>query len=100
MTVDPLLLDTAERAFADTCTHGAIQAAERDGWAPAIWETAAGIGLPWKKPCDSTNPASMQAAHSSAVSTHWASGTIPNSLTIVTRLFMSRLRDASALSRF
>ena len=47
MTVDPLLLDTAERAFADTCTHEAIQAAERDGWAPAVWETAAGIGLPW-----------------------------------------------------
>ena len=47
MTVDPLLLDTAERAFADTCTHEAIQAAERDGWAPSIWDTAAGIGLPW-----------------------------------------------------
>jgi acyl-CoA dehydrogenase len=47
MTVDPLLLDTAERAFADTCTHEAIQAAEREGWAPAVWDTAAGIGLPW-----------------------------------------------------
>jgi acyl-CoA dehydrogenase len=47
VTVDPLLLETAERAFADTCTHETIQAAERDGWAPAIWETAAGIGLPW-----------------------------------------------------
>lgn len=47
MTVDPLLLETAERAFADTCTHEAIQAAERDGWAPAVWDTAAGIGLPW-----------------------------------------------------
>ena len=47
MTVDPLLLETADRAFADTCTHETIQAAERDGWAPAIWETAAGIGLPW-----------------------------------------------------
>jgi acyl-CoA dehydrogenase len=47
MTVDPLLLDTAERAFADTCTHEAIQAAERDGWAPTVWDTAAGIGLPW-----------------------------------------------------
>ena len=47
MTVDPLLLETADRAFADTCTHEAIQAAERDGWAPSVWETAAGIGLPW-----------------------------------------------------
>jgi acyl-CoA dehydrogenase len=47
VTVDPLLLETADRAFADTCTHAAIQAAERDGWAPAIWDTAARIGLPW-----------------------------------------------------
>jgi acyl-CoA dehydrogenase len=47
VTVDPLLLETADRAFADTCTHAAIQAAERDGWAPTIWDTAAGIGLPW-----------------------------------------------------
>ncbi|HXY91909.1 MAG TPA: acyl-CoA dehydrogenase, partial [Acidimicrobiia bacterium] len=47
MTVDPLLVETAERAFADTCTHEAVQAAERDGWAPAVWDAAAGIGLPW-----------------------------------------------------
>ncbi|HEY7107495.1 MAG TPA: acyl-CoA dehydrogenase family protein [Acidimicrobiia bacterium] len=42
-----LLLETAERAFAKTCTHDAVQHAERDGWAPRIWDTAAGIGLPW-----------------------------------------------------
>src|SRR5262249_32261361 len=47
VTVDPLLLETAERAFADTCTTGAIQAAERDGWAPAVWDAIAGIGRPW-----------------------------------------------------
>jgi acyl-CoA dehydrogenase len=47
VTVDPLVLETAERAFADTCTHTAIQAAERDGWAPAVWDAIAGIGLPW-----------------------------------------------------
>jgi acyl-CoA dehydrogenase len=47
VTVDPLLVDTADRAFADTCTHEAIQAAERDGWAPPIWDTIAHIGLPW-----------------------------------------------------
>jgi acyl-CoA dehydrogenase len=47
MTVDPLLVETAERALADTCTHEAIQSAERDGWAPRIWDTVAEIGLPW-----------------------------------------------------
>ena len=47
MTVDTLLFDTAERALADTCTHEALQTAERDGWAPTVWDTAAQIGLPW-----------------------------------------------------
>jgi acyl-CoA dehydrogenase len=47
MTVDPLLVETADRALADTCTHEAVQAAERDGWAPTIWDTVAAIGLPW-----------------------------------------------------
>jgi acyl-CoA dehydrogenase len=47
MTADALLLETAERAFADTCTHESVQDAERDGWAPRVWDTAAGIGLPW-----------------------------------------------------
>ena len=47
MTVDPLLVETAERALADTCTHEAVQAAERDGWSSAIWDTVAEIGLPW-----------------------------------------------------
>src|SRR5262245_42238714 len=47
MTGDALLLETAERAFADTCTHAAVQDAERDGWAPRVWDTAAEIGLPW-----------------------------------------------------
>ena len=44
---DPLLVDTANRLFADTCTHEAIQAAERDGWAPAVWQAIADAGLPW-----------------------------------------------------
>jgi acyl-CoA dehydrogenase len=47
MTGDALLVETAERAFADTCGHAAVQDAERDGWAPLVWDTAAGIGLPW-----------------------------------------------------
>ena len=44
---DQLLVDTAERAFADTATFEAVQQAERDGWAPAVWDAAAAIGLPW-----------------------------------------------------
>ncbi len=44
--IDPLLLETAERVLADTCTHEAIQAAERDGWSPGVWERVAAVGLP------------------------------------------------------
>jgi len=44
---DPLLLETAERVLGAACTHEAIEAAERDGWAPAVWERAAAAGLPW-----------------------------------------------------
>ena len=44
---DPLLLETTDRVLADTCTHEAIQAAERDGWAPGVWDKVAEVGLPW-----------------------------------------------------
>lgn len=44
---DPLLIETAARAFAATSTFDAVQAAERDGWAPDVWNAAAAIGLPW-----------------------------------------------------
>lgn len=44
---DPLLIETAERVFSDTCTHEAIEAAEREGWAPDIWARVAEVGLPW-----------------------------------------------------
>ena len=47
MTVDPLLLETADRALEATCTHEAVEAAERDGWSASIWDTVAEIGLPW-----------------------------------------------------
>ena len=43
---DALLLESATRALSDTCTHEAIQAAERDGWASGIWERVARVGLP------------------------------------------------------
>jgi acyl-CoA dehydrogenase len=44
---DQLLLDTAEKAFADTSTFEAIQEAQRTGWAPGVWQAAATVGLPW-----------------------------------------------------
>ncbi len=44
---DDLLVETAQRALAATCTHEAIQAAESLGWASNIWDTVASIGLPW-----------------------------------------------------
>ena len=42
---DALLLEVADRVFADTCTHDAVQAAERDGWAPGVWARVAEVGL-------------------------------------------------------
>lgn len=42
---DALLLEVADRVLADTCTHEAVQAAERDGWAPGIWARVAEVGL-------------------------------------------------------
>jgi acyl-CoA dehydrogenase len=42
---DALLLEVADRVFADTCTHEAIQAAERDGWAAGVWARVADVGL-------------------------------------------------------
>jgi len=44
---DALVLETAERVFAAVSTFDAIQEAEAQRWAPAIWDAAAEIGLPW-----------------------------------------------------
>jgi acyl-CoA dehydrogenase len=45
--VDPLLTETAARVFADRATFDAVEAAEADGWAPAMWAAVADTGLPW-----------------------------------------------------
>lgn len=47
VTPDALLVQTLTRLFTQTCTHEAVQAAERDGWAPGIWAPLAGTGAPW-----------------------------------------------------
>jgi acyl-CoA dehydrogenase len=46
-TIDPLLSETASRVFADTATFAAVEQAEADGWAPAIWDAVAETGLAW-----------------------------------------------------
>jgi len=42
---DALLVELADQVLGATCTHEAIQAAERDGWAPGVWARAAEAGL-------------------------------------------------------
>jgi acyl-CoA dehydrogenase len=44
---DQLLLDTADRLFAATCTHAVVQDAEREGWAADVWQAIADAGFPW-----------------------------------------------------
>ncbi len=44
---DDLLTETADRLFAATCTPEVIEAAERDGWCPTVWNPAADAGFPW-----------------------------------------------------
>jgi acyl-CoA dehydrogenase len=47
MSADPLLLSTASSLFARCATAEAVQAAEAEGWAPALWNALAETGLPW-----------------------------------------------------
>jgi acyl-CoA dehydrogenase len=47
MMTDPLLRETVERCFDELCTHDAVQAAERSGWADELWDAARQMGLPW-----------------------------------------------------
>jgi acyl-CoA dehydrogenase len=44
---DELLLETAEKVFAANSTYEAVQEAQRTGAAPALWDAAAMVGLPW-----------------------------------------------------
>jgi acyl-CoA dehydrogenase len=45
--IDQLLSDTADRVFGDTSTFAAVEQAEADGWAPAMWDAVAETGLAW-----------------------------------------------------
>lgn len=45
--VDELITETADRLFAETCGHEAVQAAEANGAAPEIWAAFAETGFPW-----------------------------------------------------
>jgi acyl-CoA dehydrogenase len=44
---DQLLIDSGNRLFGDACTHAVVQDAERDGWAPTVWQSVADAGFPW-----------------------------------------------------
>ena len=44
---EQLLIDSANRLFADACTHAVVHDAERDGWAPTVWQSVADAGFPW-----------------------------------------------------
>ena len=44
---DPILVETLDRLFGNTCTHEAVQAAEATGWAADIWDPFAETGAPW-----------------------------------------------------
>jgi acyl-CoA dehydrogenase len=44
---DRLLLETAEKVFADTSTYDTVQAAQVTAWASTVWDAAAMVGLPW-----------------------------------------------------
>jgi acyl-CoA dehydrogenase len=44
---DQLLIDTANRLFAATCTHAVVQDAEKEGWAADVWQSVADAGFPW-----------------------------------------------------
>jgi alkylation response protein AidB-like acyl-CoA dehydrogenase len=46
-SVDPLLVDTVERIFSQTCDAAALAEAERTGWAELAWRRCAEAGLPW-----------------------------------------------------
>jgi len=45
MSTDELVLSTADRILAESCTFEAIEQAELDGWAPSVWEPLAQAGL-------------------------------------------------------
>ncbi|MEL7158766.1 MAG: acyl-CoA dehydrogenase family protein, partial [Actinomycetota bacterium] len=45
--VDELLVDSAQRLFADTATFDAVQAAEAEGWSDPVWNAVAEAGFAW-----------------------------------------------------
>jgi len=45
--VDPLLVESATRLLAETSTFEAVQAAESEGWAAAVWDPFAAAGFAW-----------------------------------------------------
>src|ERR1700735_2766355 len=64
---DPLLIETATRAFAATATPQAVRQAATDRWAAKMWPAAAEIGLPWISVPESAGGAGGSVADAVAV---------------------------------
>jgi acyl-CoA dehydrogenase len=47
MSVDPLLVETAERLLADASRFEVVEAAEATGWSAEVWDALAGAGFCW-----------------------------------------------------
>lgn len=67
MSADQLLVDTAERVFAETCTPAVLAQSEIDGVAPTVWSALAEVGLPWVGVPESAGGAGGELADALAV---------------------------------
>lgn len=47
LVADPLLVETADRLLAATCTFEAVEQAETNRWAAPVWDVVAEAGFPW-----------------------------------------------------
>lgn len=47
MSVDPLLVETAERLLGDVATFDAVEAAEATGWSDPVWRALVDAGFCW-----------------------------------------------------
>lgn len=67
MSVDPLLVQTAQRLFADVATFEAVEAAEAIGWSGPVWQPLADAGFPWIGLPESANGSGGTLADACAV---------------------------------
>jgi acyl-CoA dehydrogenase len=66
---DELLLEVADRVFADTCSPEIVRRAEVDGWAAEAWDAIANVGLPWVSVDEASGGSGGSVADAAAVLT-------------------------------